>query len=133
MITVTPVNDLNEASVYQLTLFPSENYNGKATCTYTSTFTTETVTGRKLQNPGIIEIHPNPAGSNVNIGGIEKIQGDVLITVTDYSGKIVLHQNFAGKQRNNLSIPANNLSEGVYLLTVRSSNFIEFCRVIVTK
>lgn len=133
MITVTPASDLIEASVYQLTVLPLENYSGTATYTYTSTFTTETGTGSKLQNPGIIEIHPNPASSYVNIGGIEKLQGDVLITVTDYSGKIVLQQNFAGKQRNNLSIPVNNLSEGVYLLTVRSSNFIESCRVIVTK
>lgn len=133
LITLMPATYLNAASVYQLTVLSLENYNGTPTQIYTSTLTTETGTGSKVQNPGIIKIHPNPVSNYVNIVGIELLQGDVLITITDYSGKFVLQQNFAGKQRNNLSIPVNNLSEGVYLLTVRSSNFIEFCRVIVTK
>lgn len=133
LITVTPAADLNEASVYQLTVLPLENYNGTPTYSYTSTFTTETGTASKLLKTGLIKIHPNPASSFINIKGLEKIQGEISVTLTDYSGKIVLQMNVTSGQKNSPRIPVNNLTEGIYLITVRSVDFIESERVIISK
>lgn len=64
-----------------------------------------------------MNVYPNPANDNLNVAF--EIEGDVVITLTDMQGRVVLtsdYSNLSGAQ--NISIPVASLVSGNYILSI---------------
>ena len=69
-------------------------------------------------------IYPNPASNNVYIEFNEKSGNTLVVSIYDYTGKLVLGQNFESPGSGNQVIPVNtaSLSPGIYLITLNPEN-----------
>jgi aminopeptidase N len=63
-----------------------------------------------------VEIYPSPASELINLTLPSSINGDVLISVCDITGKIVYTQQHSEKQ---ITLPCAQWAEGLYFVTVK--------------
>ena len=61
-----------------------------------------------------IVVYPNPVATILNINGLDAIQGDKAITITDIAGKQIYHHVFGAYER--ASIDVHTLTSGLYIL-----------------
>jgi len=75
--------------------------------------------------------YPNPCTNvlNVELPG----QGPCLLTVTDMSGRILLTREFESGQGPVISLPVENLAEGIYTLRLFSGSVQHSCRIIKSR
>lgn len=80
-------------------------------------------------NATAINIHPNPTNDIINVS-IENITADVTITVYNSVGQVVYMQNEVVDNGLNTVINLGDLSNGTYILQVRSEDGVWMKRVI---
>ncbi len=97
-------------------------------------FTTNTTVGiHELQNISSISVFPNPAADNVSVSYTSQKENTLKMTVTDVTGKDVLHaqqQNSAGP--NLIKLETAHLQSGVYFIELNdgdSSKKIKFIKL----
>lgn len=76
-------------------------------------------TEQKVSSQTKIKVFPNPAANVVNILGLAN-SNQANITISDLSGNIVLHRQWAIRNKA-ISIPVPNLPAGIYVVSIRSS------------
>lgn len=72
----------------------------------------------------IAQIYPNPVKSNFQIIGLE--EGNYTLSIRDFSGKTILHQNFYSGEAINIQ----QLIPGIYTLEVRSPEWVQNIKFI---
>ena len=82
---------------------------------------------------GEIKAYPNPTSGNVTVDFSSEIDTEVLLTVSDLTGKIVVSNIIEAIQgSNSKEIELNNLSKGIYMLNLRSDKSVsESIRLVV--
>ena len=81
---------------------------------------------------GEIEIYPNPADKVLNLSFTANSNTDLLLKVSDISGRVVFEEkNSITSGSNNLSIDVSELSEGIYLLNISEGNSSLTYRVLI--
>ncbi|MBL0031909.1 MAG: T9SS type A sorting domain-containing protein [Bacteroidetes bacterium] len=82
---------------------------------------------------GEIKAYPNPTSGNVTVDFSSEIDTEVLLTVSDLTGKIVVSNIIEAIQGgNSKEIELNNLSKGIYMLNLRSDKSVsESIRLVV--
>ena len=80
-------------------------------------------------NTTAINVHPNPTNDIINVS-IENITSDVTITVYNSVGQVVYMQNESVDNSLNTTINLGDLSNGTYILQVRSEEGIWMKRVV---
>lgn len=77
------------------------------------------------------DVFPNPASNQLQLRfGVDA--GAVEVTLVDVLGNIALRSNFAGSHRNQTyPLDVSQLSQGTYLLMVRSGNLVATRRVVL--
>ncbi len=130
-ITITPDQNLEETSIYRLTVAPLENENGVQTYTYTSEFATETGTNTGSIAPASFRVYPNPAQSFIFVEGAAEAGNNCELLLTDLSGKIVRYTDASGITAGTTVLPLRGLMQGTYLLTLKGEKGTFTSRVIV--
>ena len=80
-------------------------------------------------NATAINVHPNPTNDIINVS-IENITSDVTITVYNSVGQVVYMQKESVDNSLNTVINLSDLSNGTYILQVRSEEGIWMKRVV---
>lgn len=73
-----------------------------------------------------VSVFPNPVSGNVFINAGDFVVKQVIMTNMD--GKQIKSLNF---QQNTVAVPTNDVAPGVYILQIRTSEFVENRRIIV--
>ncbi|MFK7947918.1 MAG: T9SS type A sorting domain-containing protein [Saprospiraceae bacterium] len=77
---------------------------------------------RKVSGSGDVKVYPNPAQDNLTIDFTTSADEDVIITVTDMTGRVLISQNRNVAQgENQLNIDLTNLPQGNYFLQLKST------------
>ncbi len=77
-----------------------------------------------INSPVTIEIFPNPSTTDFNVSISLKTPENILMTLTDMNGKIILNNNYSFQKGNSIIIISSlNLSTGIYSLTAKGENF----------
>ena len=71
--------------------------------------------------PLSVEIYPNPASGKAAIYINLETESQILISITDLSGRIILDEKISGNQ-NFMPVDISNYSKGIYLVKVQSGN-----------
>lgn len=66
-----------------------------------------------------VSVYPNPVQGQINVEGLNSIKGAKTITVTSVTGAVIFNQTFNEGQA--VSIAADNLSAGLYMLDVKTT------------
>jgi hypothetical protein len=77
-----------------------------------------------------INLYPNPSAYHLTIDLESNIQ-KAEIAIIDVTGKIVYKANAIGKQK--LEVNTSNFSEGIYLVRIQSTDFIETKKLVVKR
>lgn len=94
-------------------------------------------TGVKSINSIVESVHayPNPAAQNVVIAYNTIANGNVEVAIMDVTGKVVKNV-FNGTQANgehNFNVDIRDLSEGIYVVTVKTNNTVKTLKLSVIK
>lgn len=81
---------------------------------------------KSYSNPNV-KIYPNPTIRSINIELNDLTKKDLSYNLSNLLGEVVL----SGKLENNISINTNDLTSGMYLLTIRNKNSIISCEKIL--
>jgi hypothetical protein len=76
-------------------------------------------------------IYPNPFNENIKIDFPEFKDEDVIIMISDISGKIVYQNTF--KQSNNIILPTNDFQSGIYFLQIKQGYLNQFSKLLKIK
>jgi len=76
----------------------------------------ETVENKQVGSPTVL-IYPNPAHTGVNILYNSSVDGSVKIELRDLSGRVI-YTNFITERMQNQYIPMEQISSGMYLVTL---------------
>jgi chitodextrinase len=80
------------------------------------------------------EIYPNPAKEKINIQFNEALKGVTIIQIIDFSGKIAYAESILDKENHKLvSVPVNELQNGLYLVKVIHDNKEWVKKIVVMK
>ncbi len=85
-----------------------------------------------LTDRGETAIYPNPADREINLdlgGGHD--DSDVVITVTDPSGRILLTRKAEGGRNDLMTIDISGFAEGIYLVHISSGPHSEYMKLLV--
>lgn len=72
-----------------------------------------------------INIYPNPANNMLYIKGLKQTNGEIIITLTDVTGKIVK------TVKNQVELQLNNLEKGIYFLSITGNNFKKVEKIVL--
>jgi len=102
-----------------------------------TTTTCDNVSIKEVNNQlGVVSIFPNPTASEVTLKITANVATSLNVMITDVAGKVVAvpvqNQSILAGE-NNLSINANNLNNGIYFVTITSSNGKETVKLVVNK
>lgn len=93
------------------------------------------ITANELEKSSLDQNYPNPVINHTTINFITKSSSDVKLIVTDFSGKqaLVLVDQYmmAGTHSVTLDPHSNNLSSGIYIYTLITSDGIDSRKMIV--
>jgi PKD repeat protein len=81
------------------------------------------------------KLYPNPTSNSAQVEFSLTESQDVTIMVTDLSGRLVYNQLFAARNTgvNNIELPLENLTDGMYMVTIRTNNTSVSQRLVVRK
>ena len=78
--------------------------------------------------------YPNPASDHIRLSLREDLEGNFQVGMTDILGRTLFSQEHAGlRTGETLTISTDDLGEGIYILTVRSSDAFFSERVIIRR
>ena len=86
--------------------------------------------GKKSKN---LKIYPNPTTGIVVIDFLEPAKQDVVIRITDMSGKLVYTENASTKNLRQHQIELGQLSAGVYIMSIDTNGKTSTYKVAVEK
>jgi len=131
------ISNYNSANIHivGMLIAPDGSIDNGSTATISQATANGYLTGtfvagiRTLDGPDAMQIYPNPANDIINISGF---RGKGMISISDISGKMLLNQemNFNGSDN---SISVGGLSDGVYLLQIRTDNEIHTSKIIISR
>lgn len=76
--------------------------------------------------------YPNPVSDLLNIGFDSDKNQDVLVTMTDAAGRVVLSENRnADEGANKLEVSVKGMASGIYTLNLRTADAVQKVRVVV--
>jgi endonuclease I len=75
-------------------------------------------------------VYPNPANDHVTIDLPGNISGNILISITDISGRTLLRKYFYEKPVN---LDLNQIGDGFYIITIRAQGIILRSCIVVSK
>jgi Secretion system C-terminal sorting domain/Domain of unknown function (DUF4397) len=81
-----------------------------------------------------MQVFPNPAQNNINLSFKAEQNTDVAVQITDALGQLVYEQqlgNIYGQQ--NIQIATQNIPNGIYNLSLRSSKGVKTSRLLIQK
>jgi len=78
-----------------------------------------------------VDVFPNPTNDVLNILFEEQNQDFWGIQLTDLTGRILLEKNKLTEQVFELNLPKENLSKGIYFLTIKIENKGKVVRKII--
>lgn len=79
-----------------------------------------------------VELYPNPATNSFNVLLNTSISEDVLISIKDVSGKLIISDNYSTtKGKNQISITTSDLPAGIYFVNTRSNSIDETQKLII--
>jgi len=100
---------------------------------------------KKIYNPGfilstnqsdnrgmVLSVFPNPTKDELNITIPDKVEGIIKTELYNLSGIVVKQVEFRDNE-SILSLPVNEISNGVYILKVSSKNKVGLSKVIIVK
>jgi Secretion system C-terminal sorting domain len=74
---------------------------------------------RKNDGLGIVRVFPSPTKSEVNVQYVVENEGDIVLSIADFTGKILWTNHFAATNGlNSTTLPMANLPSGVYLINL---------------
>jgi hypothetical protein len=81
------------------------------------------------------KLYPNPTSTSAQVEFSLTESQDVTISVSDLSGRLVFNQLFASRNTgvNNIELPLENLTDGMYMVTIRTNNTSVSQRLVVRK
>lgn len=77
-----------------------------------------------------LKIYPNPARDNLTIDFLRKTPDDVLIRITDITGRVLVRKYY---DQMPLNVDLNSFNEGLYIITVESQRIVLRSRFIVSR
>ena len=82
-----------------------------------------------------INVYPNPVQGEANVSFELENASDVAVSLTDMSGKVVFSENIANVAagKNQLTIPTEGLSNGVYFYNFAAGNNIVTEKIVINK
>ncbi len=98
--------------------------SGSTSCESTGTFTvySSCITGvRSITNQLGMEIHPNPATSNLSIQLINPLTNSFCLTISDITGREIYTQFFKATQQPR-DIDISSLAKGMYFIEIKTQN-----------
>jgi len=88
--------------------------------------------GTSLTDSSKTTVYPNPADREVNLKlGGDQDDSDVVITVTDLSGRIVLTRKAEGDRNDVMTIDISGIAEGIYLVQISSGPHSGYMKLLV--
>lgn len=92
------------------------------------------VASAKAETKGI-KIYPNPASSSVNVDLSGMItNGDILLKLTDVSGRQVMQQKISGASKaSNHTIDVSRQTPGIYMLTIQTGKEQYVQKIVVVR
>lgn len=88
----------------------------------------------KLTVADAILVYPNPSNGNFTLQLIESLAGPILLSVYDYSGKLLSQKNLNGNQLSHqLSFQNSVSTSGIYFLHLQSENGVVIKKISVLK
>lgn len=113
------------AGMYEVTI------NDSNACFYVKSITVDTstniCTGITEFIETTLEVYPNPAENSITISSTQHLDG--MLTLSNMQGQVVLKQSVKG---NRVTLALNNLSSGLYLLSL-IDNAVSYKKTIVVK
>jgi Secretion system C-terminal sorting domain len=88
------------------------------------------LSGNMATNNLLISISPNPANLFWNINFSKNIENEISYKLTDITGKLIISNNFIFNRNKTFQINNQNLSMGVYLLSIQIDDKIYKYKVI---
>lgn len=127
--TVTP-------GTYYARVYPSNSSNWNATNCYTLRVQTGTATrGDVVALSGnSLMVSPNPAGYFVNLGFNAEDAGNVVISIVNQTGTIVLNKTLpvtAGE--NNKKLDISSLANGMYFIKLQYADNVRMAKIIIRR
>jgi len=79
-----------------------------------------------------LNVYPNPASNHFTVRSDENLQGELLLTITDQSGRQIFQNQYSGSDlKNGISPGYLNLSQGLYLLKISSDNYVGVEKLLI--
>lgn len=81
-----------------------------------------------------LELFPNPANQNTTLKTEMKIQSDLLIEITDLTGKMVFNESLNSVYGIiNISIPVNEFNNGIYFVRIITADQSKTAKLVISK
>lgn len=77
-----------------------------------------------------VQVYPNPASNFLTVACTE-MNNDVVVTITDISGKI--HYKNTASQIHTLQVDTHDFSEGLYFVQIQTENIIQTKKIFISK
>jgi hypothetical protein len=133
------INATVTAGTYYARVYPRNNNAFNAS----SCYTLKVQTGTASRNNGTdifqfsnkeITIFPNPGAYNVSMSFNAKASGTSEITVTNLMGSVVLRKNITVTEgENNRKLDVSILSNGIYLVQVKTGTDSQTAKLVINK
>ncbi|HDO26759.1 MAG TPA: T9SS type A sorting domain-containing protein [Bacteroidetes bacterium] len=79
-----------------------------------------------------MEVYPNPSSGHFTIRSSEDLQGDVILSIMDQSGRQVWQKQYSGNELRNGINPGNlNLAGGIYFLRIKGDNYAGTAKLLI--
>jgi len=86
-----------------------------------------------LEINDFIEVYPNPATDHINISFALLETKDVMISIFDYSGRLLQSKEFYGIDNDNVTLNTSDLKNGIYLCRIHLGSEAILKKVIISR
>jgi len=100
--------------------------NGLATCDAQGTTATN-----EIKNESEFNLYPNPANNMAFVELSNQTQGNVSMTLTDLTGKVIATRSYNVTGKTQLPIKVNNLAKGTYIVTIQTNGVSSQKKLVV--
>jgi len=92
--------------------------------------TPSTIRKKLVENNALVLLYPNPASDATHLQ-LSGFNGSIIVTVTDFTGKVVWQQDKLAN--GSYTLPLSNLASAVYLVTVKDRFVVKSIKLIKAK
>lgn len=130
------INRTLTPGTYYARVYPSNSSNWNATNCYTLRVQTGTATRGDvvaLSGNGLM-VSPNPAGYFVNLGFNAQDAGNVVISIVNQTGTIVLNKTLPVLEgENNKKLDISSLANGMYFIKLQHGGNVQMAKIIIRR